>query len=126
MYTIPWFEENIQANTELHAYLSTTDKLMPTTDPAEFWLAAMTWFPELLNRPIVIICLSVPVIVIAAKLSFCFFYYFASVLIITSYMTIVAVLRLKIYRRTICCKRTQANYRPGLCLTVFTGTIDRN
>jgi len=50
MYTIPWFEENIQANIELHAYLSATDKLMPTTDPAEFWLAAMTWFPKLLNR----------------------------------------------------------------------------
>jgi len=31
MYTISWFEEEIQANTKLHAYLSITDELKPTT-----------------------------------------------------------------------------------------------
>jgi len=36
MYTVPWFEEDIQAMTELHEYLLTIDKLKPATHPAEF------------------------------------------------------------------------------------------
>jgi len=50
MYAIPWFEEDIQAKTELHAYLSATGKLKRAvcTRPAEFWLAATTRFPKLL------------------------------------------------------------------------------
>jgi len=31
MYTISWFEEDIEAKTKLHAYLSITDELKPTS-----------------------------------------------------------------------------------------------
>jgi len=55
MYTIQWFKD-IQAKRELCAYLSTTDNLKLTTHPAKFWLAAMTWFPKLLN--ITLTCVS--------------------------------------------------------------------
>jgi len=67
MYTIPWFKD---IQTELCAYLSTTDKLKLTTHPAKFWLAAMTWFPKLLN--ITLTSMRVPVNSIAAKQSFRF------------------------------------------------------
>jgi len=48
MYTIPWFEEDINAKTESLAYLSTTDELKPATHPAEFCVAVTTQFYQLL------------------------------------------------------------------------------
>jgi len=44
MYATLWFEEDIRGETELRAYLSTSDKLKPATHPAEFCLAATTRF----------------------------------------------------------------------------------
>jgi len=42
---IPWFEDDIQAKTELRTYLSSAGDLRATPHPADFWFAAAQQFP---------------------------------------------------------------------------------
>jgi len=71
MYTIPWFEEDIQAKTELHAYLSTTGGLKNTALKTNYsfrWLAVCD-DSVYKTVDVALICLRVPLRSIAAERS---------------------------------------------------------
>jgi len=109
MYTIPSFEEYIQAKTELHVYLPATYELKLTTYPAEFWVAVMTWFSKLFD--IALIFLSVPVNSVATERLLSFY----SDILCDDCRSIKAE-NLLMYTCTVYSARTYARYRPSLWL----------
>jgi len=62
---IPWFEDDIQAKTELCTYLSSAGDLRATPHLADFWFAAAQQFSKL--SVIALACLSVPCNSVAAE-----------------------------------------------------------
>jgi len=108
MYNIPWFEENIHVKAELHTCL-------PLMNRCQLLVLLNSGMLQWLGFPNIQILLpSVWVFQSTASMPSD---YLASIL--TSYATIVIILRRKL-------TRMQANYSASSWLTVISGTVDCN